>query len=231
MNYLELVNAAARDGGLVSKQNRATTLVDASGITEKLAAFVEQAWRLIQLQRNDWEFRRGDFSHALVIGQAGYTPLELGITRCSRFASDINIEGFTPHSIYDAAIGAADTCPLYQISPEVWESAYGRGVQTQQRPTDYSLRRGVFCVGPHPDKAYIVQGQYWKGAQSLSLDADEPELPEDFHDVIKWKALMLYSGQDGALNDRELARMEYAALMGRLVSEQTRSVDMGPPIA
>jgi hypothetical protein len=230
--FLSLCQDVGTDSGLISYQNRPATVVGALGKWADIVSFTAQAWRGIQRARQEWEFMRGDFSHALVIGQSSYLPADLGISsRFARFANDVLVDGLFPMRCFDPALGEADNQNLRQISPECWSMIYGRGAQTNQRPTDYALANSKLYVGAPPDKAYTVKGAYWKAPQTLALDADVPDLPEQFHEIIKWRAIIKVSGKDGAFTDRSVAQAEYSPLFRQLVKEQTRRVVLGGTLA
>jgi hypothetical protein len=132
---------------------------------------------------------------------------------------------------YDPAIGAADDQNLLQISPECWSMIYGRGSQVPDRPTEYALSQGKLLLGAAPDKAYTFAGQYWKAPQTLALDTDAPDLPEQFHDLVKWRAVIKVSGKDGAFTDRLVAQAEFSAMYRQMVNDQTRPLEMGDSLA
>jgi hypothetical protein len=230
--FLELAQGVGTDSGLISRQNIPTTVAGATGKWAEIVAFTAKALQDIQRARNDWEFNRASFSQALTIGKADYLPAELGITsRFARFANDIPASCYRPMHCYDPALGTADDQNLVQISPECWSMIYGRGSQSPTRPTEYALGQGKLLLGTAPDKAYVLAGDYWKAPQALSLDADVPDLPEQFHDVVKWRAIVKVSGKDGAFTDRLVAQAEYSSMYRQMVNEQTRPVEMGDSLA
>lgn len=231
MTFLELCQKAGTDSGLISYQNVPTTVAGATGRWASIVRFVAQAWSDIQRARTDWEFMRQAYSHALVIGTAAYAPADLGITAgdFARYISDA--AGYLPHICFDPAIGVADTQSLVQISPEDWSMVYGRGAQTLTRPMNYALADTRLFVGPVPDKAYTLAGSYWRAPQLLVADADVPNLPAHFHDIIPWRAIMKMSGKDGAFADRLIAQGEYSTMYRQLVAEQTRPIIMADSLA
>lgn len=232
MTFLELCRAAGLDSGLISSQNLMTSTAGQVGRQLKIVNFVDQAWKLIQGGRNDWVWMRAPFNGNLVIGQGSYTPAQVGIaTRFRAFIPDRQAEGFQPHTIYDPAIGNSDETALCQISPVNWHMMYDRGAQTNTRPVYYAIENGKFLVGPLPDKAYVIRGRYVKSAQDLAADGDVPELPADFHDIIKWRAILMLHGQDGAFVDRTVAQAEFSRLYRLLSNEQTEPVCMGDALA
>ena len=81
-----------------------------------------------------------------------------------------------------------------------WERFYEtqlRGVQTPGMPQVYSLTPDQkLIVSPPPSRFYRVRGQYRKSAQYLTADADIPEMPSEFHSIIKDAALQYIEGFD-----------------------------------
>lgn len=229
MTFLELCQAVGTDSGLISRQNVPATVVSPVGKWAEIVSFTAEAWRDIQRSRQDWLFLTGEFSVALTIGKYSYLPSELGISsRFARFAHDRG--GFQPMRLYETAMGEADNQNLSEIELEAWLMIYGRGAQTSQRPCEYAISKALY-LGPIPDKAYTFKGWYHKAPQALALDADVPDLPEQFHEIIKWKAIMKVSGKDGAFTDRSVAQAEYSPLLRQLVNDQTGRVGMGGVLA
>jgi hypothetical protein len=58
-----------------------------------------------------------------------------------------------------------------------------------------------------------------------------PDLPDHFHDIIAWKAIMKISGKDGAFADRLVAQGEYSTMYRQLVAEQTRPITLADSLA
>jgi hypothetical protein len=157
--------------------------------------------------------------------------LDLGIAnRFSRFAGDAR-SGYQPMHCYDPAIGVADDAASPRSAPRCWSMIYGRGAQTLTRPTEVCARQRQALRRPLPDKAYTLAASYWQGAADLIADADEPDLPEHFHDLIVWKAIMKISGKDGAFADRLVAQGEYSTMYRQLVAEQTRPITLADSLA
>jgi hypothetical protein len=78
--------------------------------------------------------------------------------------------------------------------------SYDRGVHDASRPQIWAQAHdGSLCVGPKPDKAYVLRGLYRrKKAQRLLVDGDTPIMPEDFHGLIVGEALRLMARSDEA---------------------------------
>lgn len=228
MTFLELCQAVGTDSGLISRSNKPATTVNALGKWGDIVAFTAEAWRDIQRARQDWLFLKAEFSASLTVGKANYLPANLGITsRFARFAHDQ--AGFQPMRLFES--GEADNQNLNEIELEDWFMRYGRGAQTNMRPTEYAIGNGKVYLGALPDKTYTFKGWYDKAPQLLALDADVPDLPEHFHEIIKWKAIMKVSAKDGAFTDRAAAQAEYSPLYRSLVKEQTGRPRLGGTLA
>jgi hypothetical protein len=229
---LSLVQDVGRDTGTLPSWHSITTLVGASERALKIASWVNEAWTNIQNEEQSWFWMRAEFSHALVIGQTRYTASDLGVsTRWGSWTEDSI--SLCPWSIYDNSIGVADEGPIRQIDYEFWYRRYARGTQTSGRPVEYALSpAGEFCVGPKPDKAYILRGMYTKSPQVLSADADTPELPVQFHPLVKWEAIRLLQISDEAIQPMQIATGEYSMLRSRLSRQQLPEVELdGEPLA
>lgn len=220
--FLELCNAVERESGTVSKGMRMTDVTaPPTDRQDKIVNWVRDAWKLIQASRADWTFLVGEFSEALTIGQRKYDPVaDWAIPRFSDWVVD-NPE-YEPVTIYDPALGAATESELSHASYEYWRQVYDRGSPQVQRPTVYAVGRNrELCFGDTPDKAYVVRGEYRKEAQVLAINADVPDMPTDYHDVIKWRALMLLGDHDEAPITIASAQSKMAGFYSGLVQRCT----------
>lgn len=194
--FLSLCNDVARESGTFGGQTLAT-VTGATGRGAKIVAWTRQAWQMIQREREDWTFRRAQFSHALTIGETLYTPADLGVTDFGGW--ERATERYQPFTLYDSALGRADETMLRFVAYRDWLNTYDRGAPDQVRPNVVSFTWGrEVVVGPPPDKAYVLRGWYRRGVQNLTLDADEPYIDEDYHQAIVWRALMLLGDDDEA---------------------------------
>lgn len=194
--FLELVNDVERESGTVSLQSRTSDVTSpGSGRQEKIIAMVNEAYRQIQTARNDWPWRRSDFSHALTIGQTRYLPSDLGITSFSRWTPSNEDEPV--FSVFDPTIGQAEESGLVDMTYRAWRATYDFGAHDAQRPIYYAIDDGArLCVGPKPDKPYVLRGSYQRGVHVLSVNGDTPIIPADHQQVVVWKALVLLHGHD-----------------------------------
>lgn len=99
MNYLELVKRTAQEAGYGSS---IATAQNQSSMPAKFATWVVDAWRDIQIKRNDWLFMSASASFTLVAGENEFSISDdFGIT---------NMKSWVGNVVY-----ASDTDGQYQI--------------------------------------------------------------------------------------------------------------------
>jgi len=217
--FLNLVNDVERESGTISQEQRLTTVASPTGRQEKIVEHVKEAWRLIQTSRSFWSWRRVEFSQALTIGQKRYGKSWVTADNVSRFIQDM--PGFSPFSVYDSDVGQGDEQELCYLPYHRWRSTFDRRSPDNQRPGYYSISNaGELCIGAPPDKAYVLRGEYIRTAQILSADDDEPICPEDFHQAIVWRALMLLHGHDEGQFSLGDSATKFAAIFRDMVNAE-----------
>ena len=75
-------------------------------------------------------------------------------------------------------------------------------------------------IGPAPDVAYKVAGEYIRNAQVLAASADIPRLPVQHHAVITYRALMYLAEFDEAKDAYQLAMVHYTPIWDSLIADQ-----------
>lgn len=222
--FLELVQDAARESGSLAGGVNLGSVVGATGRADKVVSWVRKAWRNIQNERVDWLWLQREFIGPLSAGTARYTAASFNITRFREWKQDRVTTSNTSYrvfTIYDTAKGPSDEGSLTQIDYETWRVRYDRSTQVQSRPTEWAISpAGELCVGPIPDRTYTIRGEYVASAQNLAADADTPEMPAHFHDLIVWEALRLMSAADEAVTALQTSNNEYNRLRFALTAEQ-----------
>lgn len=225
MNFLALCKAVASDSGTVAGVPSFTTVAGATGRVEQVIGWTSRAWVDIQNERNDWLWMRRTFDKALLADTAAYTAAGLTIDRVSRWLPDrLNYHTF---SLYDPTIGRADEAKLRMVSYDRWREMYDFGVHDHNRPSVWAVSpTNELLFGPTPDKVYNVRGEYRLKPQVLALDADVPEMPEEYHGVIIGETLKLMARSDEAFTALASLAPQYDRLRNPLVREQTPDIDM-----
>lgn len=228
MDFLELCQKAAELGRTVGRAPTAVT--GQTGRQAMLVASVAEAWRLVQMAKHNWLFMKGQWTGALTIGQMTYVAGDGtgGTWNIPRFGEWIgDYRQHRPTTLYDPATGQADEGAIAQISWERWRRSYDIGVHDALRPHEYCLAPdSSFRVGPKPDKAYVARGEYRKAPQILADDDDVPDVPERFHMIIVYRALMLMAEGDVRVNGVMIARGKFAEMNGQMVRDLLPSINV-----
>lgn len=193
MNFLQIVQMAARESGTVS----GVLPLSVSGQTGRLNKFVkwcEVAWTQIQNENGSWRWMRGEFSADLSASTARYSAASFSITRWAEWITEPQ-----SLSIYKKSLGVSDENALSFLEWKDWRIKYDRGVQVNDRPIEVATTpANELAFGPIPDATYTVKGEFRKAPQILAADADVPEMPARFHELIAWEALLLMAEHDEA---------------------------------
>jgi hypothetical protein len=217
VNYLDLVQMVARESGTVPGTQPLTLSGDQPARLKKIAHWVDAAWNMIQNHKAGWHWMKATYQATTAPGVARYSSVALGIARFNRFVA---IPGTM--TIMDPAIGVRDEGFLSPLDYWNWRKIYGIGEQTPNRPVAFSVHDPdqTLCLGPLPDKEYTITGEYYKSPQSLLVDTDIPELPEAYHPMIGWQALMLLAGHDEGAFAVGNAAAQYRQYLGNLERDQ-----------
>ena len=222
MNYLDLVRRVSAESGTLPDAMMPTTVAGIEGRPALIAGWVRQAWRDIQNRRSHWRWMQAEWQGTLSAGVQKYTPAALGIDRFGEWV----------HADEDCV----PTTTLYRGAPSdegrlrvlPWQSFYTRflrGVAPQDRPGWYAQDgEGRLVVAPVPDDTYTIRGLYRKAPQDLAADADTPEMPERFHDLIVYRSLLMLATYDEAGNQVSMWDMRAREIMSDLERDQLPAV-------
>lgn len=228
--FLALCQRVASDSGTISGAFP-TTVTGQTGRLGKIVRWTADAWRSIQNASGSWRWMRSEFSGSTVVGQVRYTAAQMSIA--SRFGEWIcNGPDEQRFSIYLTASGVSDQGALKFLE---WDTFYVkclRGTQTNGKPTYFSIAPdNQLCLSPPPDAVYTVQGPYRKSAQELTADADEPEMPSRFHDLIADVALISLDTHDEAPQQLSLHQMRRAPKFSELERDQLPRLTLAGALA
>lgn len=223
MTFLELVQRLRQECG--AGGSGPSTVVGQSGEAKRLVDWTASAWLDIQRRHNEWEFMRSAFSVATVANDDTYTAADCSVTNLRNWHLDT-------FKLYLTSLGVSDECPLIQIPYADWYFVYGTGAQTAARPIHCTVKpdRSI-ALGPKPDAIYTLSGEYQSSAVTLAADADEPSLPEEYHDIIVYAAMMKYGRYEGAGEVYADGQNQYRRLLRDLERTQLPQVLLGGALA
>lgn len=214
-----------------------TTISTVSGQTGRtlvLVGHVQDAWRDIQLHSDDWLWMQAEFSGQTVASTQRYAGAAFSLTRFADWRFDRDYGQDSGVTCYLTATGVNDERPLYYLP---WDEFYrlrlrgAAGARTGY-PVEFTVDPARNLVlYPTPDAAYTVRGQYRKTPQELSADADVPELPVRWHDMIWLKALLAFGTFEETMAQLQVWDRRYAMMLSDLMRDQLPRMELGGPLA
>lgn len=196
MTLLQLFQAFHRE----AKQpgSAPTTVVGATGRNADIVQWLIEAYNDIQRDVDGrWKWLRRAFYVDTVADTQSYEYGDctdtVAAAAIARFRSwDLDEED--PPYIYLSSAGAVTERELAIYDWIDFRSQYVRGVQTSAAPGAISVdHTDKLYLGSPPDAVYRLSGYYWRGNQTLADDGDEPEMPDDFHMMIVYRAMVKYA--------------------------------------
>jgi len=226
LNFLEICQMAARETQVVEDGLPETT-INQVGILGSIVKWVNDSWKRLQLKRPRWKWmrRRWTATSATTVDLARYSASALGITRFSRWITDTRRSDgsvYQPLTMYLEATGISDEGPLQFIEWDIYVERYLRGSVDSNRPIEWSIdpQTRDLMLGPPPNDAFILKGECVVSPQVLDGDDDEPELPEDFHELIAWLAVERAQNADEATPQAIQTAMDQVKEIGRLLDRE-----------
>ena len=216
MNYLQLVQRLHRESGRSTAAP--TTVVNANERHARLFDWVADAWRNLQIER-EWRWMRTTLDVALTVGQQTYTGAGLGADRFRRWRLDDDT--YNPWLYID---GSPNTLwPLQYTQLDEFRELYVYRTWGATTPVAWTFdEANQLIVGPQPALAYKLRMEFWKSPTELAADVDAPDMPEEFHLLLMWRALQEVAKFDAAPEVLARAEKNHAGLMHRLLLDQSR---------
>lgn len=231
MNYLELTQRLARECGVAG--TGPTTSVNQTGESGRLFNWINAAWLEIQGLHNTWNWMRKKFAWETVAGTGDYLPSALTNTLTGSAMTDLRYWYKDMFRCQKKSIGVQDEQWLVEWEYNVFRNTYRFNVQVNNRPVVFAEnpQGKAIMLGPIPDDVYIITGEYQKRAWSLTNDTDEPDIPEEYHLMLVYKAMQYYAMYESAPEVLSQGKTQYQALLTQLEHEQLQEVYLGNPLA
>lgn len=227
--FVQLCRAVARESGTVPTIGDPATVTGQTGRLARIVAWVNLAYTHIQNEEDNWGWLFSDFSGAISIGLQTYEPAVFGLSRFARWSGFDDELNWT---IYKNTDGVNGEGFMTYLPYDEFRRRFFVGTVQSGKPQFVSVNpRNEIVVGPKPDVACTIKGQYQKGPQSLAADGDIPEMPERFHNAILWKALIYLGTFDEAMAQIPNWNAFLTESMSLLRSDQLPQVTMAGPLA
>ncbi len=225
MNKLQIVSALVAESGL--SNTPPTTTVGQVGDFGDTVRWVENAYNKIQLKHSSWAFLRKDFSFNTVASTANYLNTSVADADHMKWV-------WQSFRVYLAATGVNDEQVMTYVPWDLYRDVYLLASQrnTEGRPTFFTIRPNKSInFFPIPDDVYTVVGEYYRVPDTMTLDADEPIFPSEFHDMLVWRSLMFYAADHSEPDKYAVGRDEYQDIMFALEDDQLEEMEFGEPLA
>lgn len=228
MTYLEIVQKAWRlvpMNGAVPATVATPTSLSQEG--QVLLDMIDDAWTTLKNERQDWRWLRQSISFNTIGNKQLYTPADLAsfeskvtdIVRWDR--SQFRFQRETGEDDLVLICRHEDDFEDLHTRTGPYNSSQGHPIEISVSEDDSRSLR----IYPVPDDAYAIHGRFWFNSGALSADADVPELPSRFHDILVWKAVQSmgeYMGKDQAIRQ---GRERYERHRTDLIQNQTQKVE------
>lgn len=196
----QTVNQFLRAGNNVAFGSVATPV---NQLQTDIIYFVNQAWQQLQNDHPSWLWMRDRMNgFALTATQRTYTLANLQTGRANyRNFLPMNAANYRYCLMADSnpPIGTQPTqMPVYFIPYQEWRGYWDRTPRPTGQPVrltefpDFSLQ-----LDPTPNNApsgspWALYFDYRTTNTVLAADADKPNMPADYHDILVWWAIDLY---------------------------------------
>lgn len=233
MTFLQLCQRLRQECEIPGTGPSATT--NQTGQMRRLVDWIASAWDDVQRGHSAWRWMRRPFSLNTVAGTDNYafgsaTDVDAGAA-ISRFSHWWAHDDDDPYLAYLQSVGVAEQYRLVYTPWEYFKWLYRFGTQNNSKPVHVSVdHQNKLCLGPRPDGVYVVTGDFQRGLQVLAADADIPEMPTRFHDLIWRYALHTYGANSVAAELVARAELESARLLSSLEADQLPIITMPEPL-
>ena len=196
-----------------------TAATGQTGRNLRLVNALDDAWLEVQSER-DWKWMRVTTDAALTINLQTYPAATLGIA--SRFGRWRHEDDTYCPMLY--LNGSPNTLwSLTQWGLDDFRQLFMYRTQGSSTPVAFAIdETQQFLVGPAPAAVYKLRAEYWMEPMALAADTDAPDMPDRFHMLLVWRALMSIAKADAAPELLNRAEFEYGNLHDKLLFDQGR---------
>jgi hypothetical protein len=226
MNYLALTNALKTKCGVSGSD--LTTIVGVTGEPGRLASWINEAYLNIQLVLPTWNWMRNSFSFQTTTGKYSYSATDCGVT-------DYGFWKIDSLRRYITSVGVRSEIHVTPMHYDSWRDTYlfGNMRLSYSDPLfvaegpDMSLNFGMIPG----DVGYTIVGEYYKTPSVLAADTDTPSMPDRYHMVIVYRAMMMYGMYEAAPEVVQEGTALYNAMLRRLIRDQNSDITVGSALA
>jgi tetratricopeptide (TPR) repeat protein len=215
VNYLALCKRLRQEAGYSG--NGPASVDGQSGEMQRVIDWIAQAWTEIQVMRKDWRFKLSPFSISMTSGE-------------TQKLISLDMRDLKSDSIMVQRADGSRTYPLH-VSIEELRKYRREQDSPQTYPFIVAQENGLIEVYPDLGEDVTIQGEYYRAPEVLTNNTDVPDLPEAYHLLIVWGALMQLASYDEAGNLYQRAAENYAKMLSTLNGEYLPTMMQAKPLA
>lgn len=214
MNLLQLVQRVYLESG--KSGAGPVTLDQPSKDVARIMGWVDDAWLALQTDSTRrWDWMQASMDGLAPTGVVTHTATTLGVANFGRWrvpSKAYTVRAFDP--LEPGNVWRLRFMPLDQFTSAVLDHPVAPGP-----PNCWTVGHAQqLMVGPAGDRDYMLRADYSTAAQRLSAETDEPNMPEDLHMYLVWRALVDAGRQSVAAEVVAAAADKESELWDRLVN-------------
>lgn len=236
MNFLQICQRTASECGVAGVSP--SSVVSQSGDNLRIVNWCATAWDEIQGWHFNWRWMRSRFTFDTTASDDTYEYGDatdvLTAAAIDRFARwwVLDEEGYYNIFCYLTSAGVGTQSRLPFIAWSSFRQTYKLGSQNNGYPAWVTVDpQNNLVFGPVPDDTYTISGEYQRGRQVLSVDADEPDMPSQYHMLIVYMAMQKFGAFRAAPEVMNRGIYEGSRLRRQLEIDQLPQLVMAGPLA
>lgn len=218
MDFLALCKRTRELAGIAG--TGPVTVVGQVGELGRLVNWVAKSWIDIQNLHKTWNFLITDLSFQTVASQGDYTLSDMSASTMRQLDMD---------SLRCQTVSIADRQFMEPWDWTAFRDVYRFNNLTEGRPIRFAVdpKNKNLCLAAVPDGIYTITGRYYSKPVELTVDADVPNIPDEYHMLIPYWALSKYAGYEAAPEAKQEAIENMGKLMAALVADQLPGITIG----
>ncbi|GAB2799088.1 hypothetical protein GCM10027040_27650 [Halomonas shantousis] len=209
MTFLELCQRLRREVGAAG--NGPSNIAGQSGEYARLIGWVRDAWAELQAERRDWRF---DWAQG-------------GVDVVHDFREYLLPDDFDR---WDAGTLRLQGKTLQVVSWAVFRERYRE--PAGQGPRHVAIAPdGILHLDDYPATSGEITFEYWRTPQVLESNTDTPRLPERYHMLVVYRAMLQYGLYENAPEVVQQAGINAARLLSQMELSELPTLSFAGPLA